>query len=175
MCFCVFWERNMVTKERKNCPERCPSSSQNVSLQSELPGAFYRPWYTFWGPVHLVGAPAALVGALGWAWLMSAISSLCTFSVLTLVAHLEVFPDLDWSDLGVPGKIWMSSFQKTKYIKIKMVGSKVMTLGSVLMCISQFSKYLNRFNSDFSPWIVIGMGIWLSSQWHWSQLVLMTR
>ena len=45
----------------------------------------------------------------------------------------------------------MSSFQKTKYIKIKMVGSKVMTLGSVLMCISQFSKYLNRFNSDFSP------------------------
>ena len=45
--------------------------------------------------MHLVGAPAALVGALGWAWLMSAISSLCTFSVLTLVAHLEVFPDLD--------------------------------------------------------------------------------
>ena len=31
MCFCVFWERYMVTKERKNCPERCPNSSQNVS------------------------------------------------------------------------------------------------------------------------------------------------
>ena len=54
----------------------------------------------------------------------------------------------------------MSSFQKTKEIKIIMVGSKVLTSESVLKCFSRFSQYLNRFNSDFDPWIVVGMIIW---------------
>ena len=45
----------------------------------------------------------------------------------------------------------MSSFQKAKEIKNPSVGSKVMTLGSVLMCFSQFSQYLNCFNCDFDP------------------------
>jgi len=66
----------------------------------------------------------------------------------------------------------MSSFQKAKEIKIPMVGSKVMTSGSVLMRFSWFFQYLNSFNSDFNPWIVAGMRIWLSLQWHWFQLVL---
>ena len=55
-----------------------------------------------------------------------------------------------------------------------MVGSKFMILGSVLMRFSRFSQYLNRFNSDSNSWIVVGMRIWLSLQWHYSQLVLMT-
>ena len=127
MCFCVFWERNMVRKERerergekKKSPERCLNSSQNVSLQSELPGAFQRPQHAFWGPVHLVAVPSR-------AQLTSTISSSCTFSFL------------------------MSSFQKTKEIKIPTVGSKFMTSGSVLMRFSQFSQYLNRFSSDSDP------------------------
>ena len=55
-----------------------------------------------------------------------------------------------------------------------MVGSKVMTLESMLMCFSRFSQYLNCFNSDFDPWIVIWMRIWLYLQMHWSQPVLTT-
>ena len=64
----------------------------------------------------------------------------------------------------------MSSFHKAKEIKNPTVGSKVMTSGSALTHFSQFSQYLNHFNSDFDPWIVIGMIIWLYSQWHWFQL-----
>ena len=58
---------------------------------------------------------------------------------------------LGCGDLGVLGKHWMSSFQKTKEIKISMVGSKVMTSGRMLTCFSRFSQYLNRFNSNFDP------------------------
>jgi len=54
----------------------------------------------------------------------------------------------------------MSSFQNTKEIENRTVGSKVMTSGSMLTCFVQFSGYLNRFNSDFDPWIVVGKGIW---------------
>ena len=35
-----------------------------------------------------------------------------------------------------------------------------MTTGSVLTCFSWFSQYLNHFNSDFDPWIVVGIIIW---------------
>ena len=90
----------------------------------------------------------------------SANSSYCTFWFQLRTDHLKVFPDSDWGNLGIPGKIWMSSFQKTKEIKIIMVGSKVLTSESVLKCFSRFSQYLNRFNSDFDPWIVVGMIIW---------------
>ena len=50
-----------------------------------------------------------------------------------------------------------------------------MTSESMLTCFSRFSQYLNRFNSDFDSWIVVGMRIWLSSKWHWSQPILRTR
>ena len=164
--FLCFLGEKYGEKREKNA-QTAPKTSP---LQSKLPRAFYRPWHTFWGRAHL-----APVGAPGQARLMSAISSLCTFSVLISDAHLEVFSDSDWSDLGVPRKLWMSSFHKTEEIKIPTFGSNVMTLGSVLMCFSQFSQSLNRFNSDFDPWIVIGIRILLSSQKHWSQLVLMTE
>jgi len=44
----------------------------------------------------------------------------------------------------------MSSFLNTKEINT-MVRSKVMVSINVLMCFSQFSRYLNYFNSDFDP------------------------
>ena len=116
---------------------------------------------TLWLLAHLVWPSATL--------LTSAISA---FSGPALNAYLKVFLDSNWIDLGVPRKLWMSSFQKTKEIKFPMVRSKVMTLGSVLMHFWRFSQYLNHFNSDFNPWIVVGMRIWLSLQWHWFQLVL---
>ena len=58
---------------------------------------------------------------------------------------------VDFLVLGVPRKLWMSSFQKAKEIKNPTVGSKVMTSGSMMMFFSQFSQYLNYFNSDFGP------------------------
>ena len=45
----------------------------------------------------------------------------------------------------------------------------------MLLCFSWFSQYLNCFNSNFIPWIVARLRIWLSSQWHCSQPILMTR
>jgi len=53
----------------------------------------------------------------------------------------------------------MSSFYNTKEIEIPTVGSKVMALRSELMCFSQFSRYLNHFDSDFNPWIFVEKGI----------------
>ena len=58
MCFYVFWERNMVRKERKNAEKDAQTAPKMSPLQFELPGAYYRPWHTFRGPSHL----AALVG-----------------------------------------------------------------------------------------------------------------
>ena len=67
----------------------------------------------------------------------------------------------------------MCSFWKAKELGNPMVGSKVMALGNELVHFAQFSRYLNRFDSDFNPWVVVGKGIQYSLQWHWSQLVLM--
>ena len=126
--FLCFWGEKYG--EKREMPKQLPKHlSFNLSCQEP-----------FIGP-----------GTLFWAQLMSAILSLCTFLVLTQDAHFEVFLYSDSGNLGVPRKLWMSSFQKTKEIKIPTVGSKVMTLGSVLMCFSRFSQYLNRFNSDFDP------------------------
>ena len=91
-----------------------------------------------------------------------------TFTILNSYAHLEVFLDMDWGNLGVPGKLWMSLFQKAKEIKIPIVGSKVMTSRSMLMHFSRFSQHLNGFNSN--PWIVVRMRIWLSLQWCWIKI-----
>ena len=73
--------------------------------------------------------------------------------------YLESFLKFDWADLDVPRKIWMSSFHNTKENEISMVRSKVMASGSELMCFARFFGHLNRFNSDFNPWIVVGKGI----------------
>ena len=91
MCFYVFWERNMVRKERKNAEKDAETAPKMSPLQFELPGAYYRPWHTFLGP----SAPSSPCWSLGQARLMSTISSLCTFSILTSDAHFEVFPDSD--------------------------------------------------------------------------------
>ena len=75
---CFLGEKYGEKRERerkKKSPERCLNSSQNVSLQSKLPGAFYKPQHAFWGPVHLVAV-------LSQAQLTLTISSSCTFSVL---------------------------------------------------------------------------------------------
>jgi len=53
----------------------------------------------------------------------------------------------------------MSSFQNTKANEILTVRSKVMALESKLMRFARFSRYLNHFNSDFNPWIVVWKGI----------------
>jgi len=112
--------------------------------------------------------PAAQQGVLGWCHHEISKFVLLHFLVPNLDVHLEVFPDSDWGDLGILGNIWMSSFQKAKEIKIPTVESKVMTSGSVLMRFSRFAQYLNWFNFDFDPWIVVGIRILLSSQWNWS-------
>ena len=179
MYFCVFWERNMVRKERKNA-QKCTNSSQKpnflVLVQFGVWGAIYSPWHASRGPAHLVGLPGQVGGpsrAVTNVIMTSANLSCNAFLVFTLDPHLAVFLDSNWGDLGVPGKLWMSSFQNTKEIKIPTFGSKFMILRSVLMHFWRFSQYLNHFNSDFNPWIVVGMRIWLSLQWHWFQLVLM--
>ena len=61
----------------------------------------------------------------------------------------------------------MFSFQNIKEIGNTMVGSIVM------MHFARFSGYLNYFNSDFNPWIIVGNRIQQSSQRHWSKSVLM--
>ena len=103
-------------------------------------GVFIGPkWpFGFWsrGPLVAVGSNAN-------------INNLGFFPSLTSDAYLKVFSDLDWAYFSAPGKIWMSSFQKTKVIEIPMVGSKVMALGSELTHFAQYSRYLNCFNFDF--------------------------
>ena len=43
----------MVRKERKNAQKDAQTAPKTSPLQFELPGAFYRPWHSFWGPkVH---------------------------------------------------------------------------------------------------------------------------
>ena len=156
MFLCFLGEKYGEKRGKRNVYKDPQTAPKTSPLQSELLVAFYRPCMLFE------------------ARLTSAILSICTFLVLTLDIHLQVFSDSDWDDLSVPGKLWMSNFQKTKEIKIPTVGSKVMTLGSILMRFSQFSQFLNCFNFNFDPWIVVGMRIWLSSQWHWSQPILVT-
>ena len=85
-------------------------------------------------------------------------STISSFSHLTSIAYSKVFLDTNWADLGVPGKVWMFSFQKIKEIEIPMVGLKVTASGSVLTCSTWFWRYLNHFNSDFDPRIVVGKG-----------------
>ena len=66
----------------------------------------------------------------------------------------------------------MSSFQNTKEIENITVGSNIMASRNELTRQTWFSRYLNRFNSDFDPWIVVGKGIWSSLQWHWYKPIL---
>ena len=167
--WCVFQflgEKYGEKREKKKMLKNAWNSSQNLNFpflfQTGLPRAIYSPWHALWGPVHLVKLPSRVRGPSRAATNVIVTSknlSCRAFSVLTLDAHLEVFPDSDWSDLDVTRKLSMSSFQKAKEIKIPMVGLKVMTWGSMLMRISRFSQYPNCFNFDFDPWIVVGMRI----------------
>ena len=129
-------ERKKKKKKGPKTPKTAPKTpifrfSPNLGCQGLFIalGMLPEAWRPFKG--HWVGSKA-IQGPSGRARLMSAISSLCTFRVLTSEAHLEIFLDSDLGDLGVLGKLWMSSFQKDKEIKNPTVGSKVMTLGRVL-------------------------------------------
>ena len=69
----------MVRKKRENTLKDAQIAPRTSPLQSELPGAFYRPWHAFQGLVHLQGVRAALFVMLGQARLTLAISSSCIF------------------------------------------------------------------------------------------------
>ena len=140
MCFYVFLWREIWWEKREKIPKNAQNSSQkpnfSVLVQSGVPGAIYSPWHASRGPAHLVGLLGRVGGpsrAVTNVIMTSANLSCNAFLVFTLDPHLAVFLDSDWGDLGVPGKLWMSSFQKAKEIKIPMVGSKFMTSGNVLM------------------------------------------
>ena len=60
-------------------------------------------------------------------------SAILAFSRFTSDVYLKAFLDSDWVDLSVLGKLLISSFQNTKEIENRMIGSKVMALGSMLM------------------------------------------
>ena len=60
------------------------------------------------------------------------ISNLDFFPGLTSDAYLKFFPNSNWADLGILGKIWISSFLNTKDIDIPMVESKIMASRSEL-------------------------------------------
>ena len=176
MFLCFFGEKYGEKRKKKNAQNSSQKPNFSVLVQSGVPGAIYSPWHASRGPAHLVGLPSRVGGpsrAVTNVIMTSANLSCNAFLVFNLDPHLAVFLDSDWGDLGVPGKLWMSSFHKAKELQNPTIGSKVMTSGRVLISFSQFSQHLNRLNSNFDPWIVVGMRIWLYSQWHWFQLILM--
>ena len=101
------------------------------------------------------------------------INNLDFFLGLTSDAYLKVFPNSNWADLVVNGKVWIYSFHNTWQLGNPMVGSKYIASGSELMHSAQFSRYLNHFSSDFDPQVVIGNGIRYSLQWYLFQPILM--
>ena len=112
-------------------------------VQNEGSGCIYRPKLT----LRLLVATVCVPGQV---WLTLVVSSFSSFLALTLVTYLKVFP----KHIGlilVPGKIWMSSFQNTNEIENPIAGSKVMALGTMLMRLAWFSRYLNSLNSNFNP------------------------
>ena len=64
---------------------------------------------------------------------------------------MEAFLGLDWVDLVVFENILMCCFRKANELQNPMVGLKVMASGSELMHLTQFSRYLDGFDSDFDP------------------------
>ena len=174
MFLCFFGEKYGEKRKKKNAQNSSQKPNFSVLVQSGVLGAIYSPWHASRGPAHLVGLPGQVGGpsrAVTNVIMTSANLSCNAFLVFTLDPHLAVFLDSNWGDLGVPGKLWMSSFHKAKELKNPTIGSKVMTSGRVLISFSQFSQHLNCFNSNFDPWIVVGMRIWLYSQWHWFKLI----
>ena len=131
-------------KRERICPENCPKSKKErkrflgVFIAKIWPFSFWRPLSGRWPPL-LTSAVLAFWSRFG--------------------RIFEGLLDLDWVELGILGKLWMSSFQNTKEIGNSTVESKVMALGSMLTRFAWFSGYLNCFNSDFDPWIVVGKGI----------------
>ena len=176
MFLCFFGEKYGEKRKKKNAQNSSQKPNFSVLVQFGVPGAIYSPWHASRGPTHLVGLPGQVGGpsrAVTNVIMTSANLSCNAFLVFTLDPHLAVFLDSNWGDLGVPGKLWMSSFHKAKELKNPTIWSKVMTSRRVLISFSQFSQHLNRFNSNFDPWIVVRMRIWLYSQWNWFQLILM--
>ena len=75
---------------------------------------------------------------------------------------------LERSWLPISKKVWILKIQR---LDQKLWLSKVN--GASIYVLSQFSWYLSHPNSNFDPWIIVGMRIWLSSQWHWFKSILM--
>ena len=100
MCFCVFWKRNMVRKERKKNAQKSPNSSQkpnfSVLVQSRALRAIYSPWHAFHGKVHLVGPPGQADTPTRCA--KSSLVDVSNFVLMHFLVpnsnvHLEVFSD----------------------------------------------------------------------------------
>ena len=90
---------------------------------------------------------------------LSALLALLSIFIMILIEHLKAFIDSDWANPSVFRNLWMSSFQNTWQNEIPMDGSKVMASRRKPTRLARFSRYLNRFNSNSDPWIVIGKGI----------------
>ena len=129
----LFW-REFWEKEQENIPRKC-SKMQNFCFRHR--------------------------GVLGWKCDYLASSGLKR--ALGLIADINnpilLLPDFNHVFEGLHRKVWMYSFQKSKGIENPTVKSNVMASRSELTRLARFSRYLNHFNFDFSPWIVIGKGI----------------
>ena len=83
----------------------------------------------------------------------------------------------DWIDLTPLEISWLLVSEKVWILKIQWLDQKLWlseVSGASIGTLSRFLWYLGYPNSDFDPWIVFGMRIWLSYQWHWFQPILTT-
>ena len=83
----------------------------------------------------------------------------------------------EWIDLTPLEISWLLVSEKVWILKIQWLDQKLWlseVSGASIGTLSRFLWYLSYPNSDFDPWIVFGMRIWLSYQWHWFQPILTT-
>ena len=72
--------------------------------------------------------------------------------------------------LPISEKVWILKIQQSNQ---KLWLSEV--CGASINALSRFSWYLSRYNSDFNPWIAVGIRIWSSTQWRRFKSVLTAR
>ena len=138
MCLKVFGREIRDRRERI-----CPKSSF-LFLQNEGFSGIYGPWHAFWGLVHLVGTLVQADDPTRCAESTRLTSTILSFSHFSTLAKLGVF-----------GKLWFLVSRTLTKLKI-WVESKVIASRSVLTHFARFSRYLNNFNYDFDPWMVVG-------------------
>ena len=151
--FCVCLGENLERK-RESISQKILQNAQNSLLFIFLySGGIYAEKMTI--QLTAKGPPASSNDPLRCAGADMLTLANLSCSLLTSNTHWKAFPDSDWANLGVPRKVWMSSFQKTKENKNPTTESKFMASRSELMCPIQLSRYPNRFNFNFDPWIVL--------------------